>query len=148
MTGIGGGDNPSDHNHNPSDHNRVHRYKDVERETNLDPGHGAGLDRASTVTTLESDVGPEVYRELLGSFLAQLSVQKVELGTAAAEQDVVAAQFVAHQIAGTASSFGALRLDELATRLMQIDDAEVELLRSLVRDIDAEVASFRGALGA
>jgi HPt (histidine-containing phosphotransfer) domain-containing protein len=122
---------------------------DVERERNLDPDTLTSANSNVTVlTTLESDVGPEVYQELLESFLALLSVQKVELATAAREQDVLAAQSVAHQIKGTASSFGAVRLDELSTRLMEIDAAEVELLRSLVRDIDIEVASFQGAVGA
>ena len=89
-----------------------------------------------------------MYQELLESFLAQLSVQRVELGTAAKEQDVLAAQSVAHQIKGTASSFGAVRLDELSNRLMQLDGADVELLRSLVRDLEIEMASFQGAVGA
>jgi HPt (histidine-containing phosphotransfer) domain-containing protein len=122
---------------------------DVERERKQDPEALTSPDsNVSVLTTLESDVGSEVYQDLLGSFLAQLSVQRVELGAAAREQDVLAAQFVAHQIKGTASSFGAVRLDALATQLMELDGADVEPLRSLVRDMDIEVASFQGAVGA
>ncbi len=93
--------------------------------------------------SLESDVGPEVYQDLLGAFLAHLSQQVVDLDTAAANGDLLAAQRVAHQIKGTASSFGAMRLDELADRLHDLQGEQVELLRSLVKEIDAEVVDFR-----
>ena len=93
--------------------------------------------------TLESDVGPEVYKSLLESFLTHLSLQAVELETAAAFGDVAAAQGVAHQIKGTATSFGAGRLDELAERVMAMDSDEHELLRFLVGEIDAEIRALQ-----
>ncbi len=112
---------------------------DVERE------HTASSHRPSG--TLESDVGPEIYKDLLESFLAHLSLQAVELGTAAAHRDVAAAQDVAHQIKGTAMSFGAERLDELAQRVMAMDGHEHELLRSVVDEIDAEIRSLQTGVG-
>lgn len=93
--------------------------------------------------TLESDVGPEVYRDLLGAFLTHLSQQAVDLDTAAANGDLLAAQCVAHQIKGSALSFGAVRLDEIASRLLGMQGDQVELLRSLVTEIDAQVVDFR-----
>jgi HPt (histidine-containing phosphotransfer) domain-containing protein len=96
--------------------------------------------------TLESDVGPEVYQDLLGAFLAHLSQQVVDLNTAVANRDVLAAQCVAHQLRGTASSFGAVRLDELADRILAMHGDQVELLRSLVTEIDAQVVDFRAVV--
>jgi len=105
------------------------------------------LTHAKTAPTLEDDVGSEVYQELLAAFLAQLSVQVVELNVAAGARDVPAAQFVAHQIKGTASSFGAARLDELAKRALRMDEDEVELLGTLVSEIEVEVAQFQTVVG-
>ncbi len=102
---------------------------------------------AQTPGTLEDDVGPEVYQELLAAFLAHLSTQVVELDTAAVNQDVPAAQYVAHQMKGTATSFGATRLDELARRVLQMDTTQVELLCSLVGEIDAEVGKLQSVVG-
>jgi HPt (histidine-containing phosphotransfer) domain-containing protein len=99
-----------------------------------------------TPGTLESDVGPDVYRELLESFVAHLSLQVITLNAAVDDGDVPVAQGVAHQIKGTASSFGATRLDELSKRVLQMADTEVELLRSLVHEIDAEVETFQAAV--
>jgi HPt (histidine-containing phosphotransfer) domain-containing protein len=146
VTGSAGRDLPLGKS---SDQVAAHRYKIVEREWNLDP-ETAPLPASdvSSVTTLERDVGPEVYQELLGSFVTMLSVQSVELATAGRKRDLQSAQFIAHQIMGTASSFGAVRLHDLAARLMQIEESQIELLRFLVREIDTEVASFRGAVGA
>ncbi len=146
MTASAGRDQPLG---KPLDRVAAHRYKIVEREWNQDPGAPPpSVSDRSTVSTLECDVGPEVYQELLGSFVTLLSVQAVELATAGRQRDLQSAQFIAHQITGTASSFGAVRLHELASRLMQIEDSQVELLRFLVREIDSEAASFRGAVGA
>ncbi len=123
----------------------MHRYNDVEHERNLaleeiavypDPS-------ASAVGSLESDVGPEVYRELLTAFLAHLSVQVVELNRASAIADVPAAQYVAHQMKGAAFSFGAVRLDELAGRLLGIRLDQDEDLRSLVSELEDEVRSLQ-----
>jgi HPt (histidine-containing phosphotransfer) domain-containing protein len=96
--------------------------------------------------TLESDVGPEVYQDLLGAFLAHLSQQVVDLNAAAANRDVLAAQCVAHQIKGTASSFGAVVLDELADRMLALQGDQVELLLSLVIEIDVQVVHFRSVV--
>jgi HPt (histidine-containing phosphotransfer) domain-containing protein len=102
----------------------------------------------ATLGTLESDVGPEVYQELLASFAAHLSLQVIKLNAAVDDSDVPAAQGVAHQIKGTASSFGATRLDELAKRVLGMPNTQVELLRSLVDEIDAEVGTFQAVFGA
>lgn len=105
------------------------------------------LTPAEAVSTLEDDVGSEVYQELLTAFLAQLSIQVAELNAAANAHDVAAAQYVAHQIKGTASSFGATRLDELAKRTLRMDPDQVELLRTLVSEIEAEAAHLQTAVG-
>ena len=96
--------------------------------------------------TLERDVGPEVYQELLTAFLAHLSLQVAQLDAAVTDHDVPGAQAVAHQIKGTACSFGALRLDELAKRVLRMDGSQVELLGSLVGEIDGEVRILRAAV--
>jgi HPt (histidine-containing phosphotransfer) domain-containing protein len=93
--------------------------------------------------TLEHDVGPEVYKDLLVAFLSHLSVQRLELEDAAANEDLARAQEVAHQIKGTALSFDATRLDAAATRLLDLDGAGGELLSSLVTEIDAEISTLQ-----
>jgi HPt (histidine-containing phosphotransfer) domain-containing protein len=115
------------------------RYMDVENESKPSSDEALG--------TLESDVGSEVYRELLEAFLSHLSLQAVELGSAAADGDVAAAQYVAHQIKGTASSFGATRLDEVAHRILATEPGQRELLRSLVSELDSEIRSLQTGVG-
>lgn len=120
---------------NGSDVVIANRYRDVknQRHCALDESQG----------TIEDDVGSEVYAELLSEFLAHLALQRIELVAAAGDGDVAGAQRVAHQIKGTAPSFGAARLDDLAHRLLGMDGADVELLCSLVRDVDAEILTLQ-----
>jgi HPt (histidine-containing phosphotransfer) domain-containing protein len=113
---------------------------DVEHESTSPPLEGPS-------GTLADDVGPEVYAEILSSFLSHLQFQRIELGAASADGDIAAAQSVAHQIKGTAPSFGASRLDEIANRLLRIDDDQHELLRSLVSEMDEAICSFQSAVG-
>ncbi len=94
-------------------------------------------------SSLEDDVGPEVYGELLTSFLSHLSLQRVELNDAAKNGHVEAAQYVAHQIKGTALSFGAFGLDELANRLLRIGVAEHDLMVPLVGEMDREIGALQ-----
>jgi HPt (histidine-containing phosphotransfer) domain-containing protein len=96
--------------------------------------------------TLENDVGPDVYKELLETFLTHLLVQAVELDNAATNGNVAAAQDVAHQIKGTATGFGAGHLDELAECVMAMDGDEPALLQTLVRQIDAEICSLHAGV--
>jgi HPt (histidine-containing phosphotransfer) domain-containing protein len=113
----------------------ANRCRDVEykRSPSLDGSPG----------TLEHDVSPQVYRELLAAFLSHLSLQRVALYDAVANEDVAWAQEVAHQIKGTALSFGAARLDVLAKRLLDIDVDQRGLLSSLVSEIDAEIVTLQ-----
>ncbi|HVA04956.1 MAG TPA: Hpt domain-containing protein [Acidimicrobiales bacterium] len=97
---------------------------------------------------LEDDVGPEIYNELLEAFLAHLTLQAVELGSASADGDLAAAQYVAHQIKGTATSFGAMRLHELAQRVLTIDGDRQDLVRSLVSELEVEICSLQVGFGA
>lgn len=109
------------------------------------PNDGAGDRVGDRVGTLESDLGPEVYRELLTAFLSQLTAQRADLNDAAAVGDVPAARYVAHQIKGTALSFGAVHLYELADRVLRLGGDEGELLQSLVGEIDKEVDHLQAA---
>jgi HPt (histidine-containing phosphotransfer) domain-containing protein len=115
------------------------RYRDVQDDNSPSPHESPG--------TLESDVGPDVYRDLLAAFLAHLSLQRIELGAALANDDIASAQGVAHQIKGTALNFGAARLDELAKRLLEIDTGEPTLFRSLVTEIETEIRSLQAVVG-
>ena len=116
----------------------THRYDGVEKQRNPAP--------AETPWTIESDVGSEVYQELLASFLLHLSLQLIELNDAAALGDVPGAQYVAHQIKGTAPSFGAARLDELAQRVLGIDSHQVGLLRVLVSEVGIEIGTLQAVI--
>ncbi|MBA3349236.1 MAG: Hpt domain-containing protein [Actinobacteria bacterium] len=98
-------------------------------------GDGAG--------PLENDLGPEVYRELLTDFLSHLTSQLAAIKDAAATGDVPAARRMAHQIKGTALSFGAVHLDELADRLLRLDPDEGELLRLCAGDVEEEVGQLQ-----
>ncbi len=93
--------------------------------------------------TIESDVGTEVYQELLADFLSDLTSQLADLEDAGMTGDVPAARRVAHQIKGTVLSFGAVRLDALVDRLLQLDGGETDLLRSLVNEVRGEVRSLQ-----
>jgi HPt (histidine-containing phosphotransfer) domain-containing protein len=116
-----------------------HRYNDVDHESTLTPH----VSERAGVGTLEADVGPEMYPELLAAFLEYLSPQVAELNDSAAVGDVPAAQYVAHQIKGTASSFGALHLEGLAVRVLQMDPNQDERLRSLVSEIETEAVRLQ-----
>ena len=83
------------------------------------------------VGSLENDVGPEMHQQLLAAFLGHLPPQLAKLHNAAVGEDFLAARYVAHQIKGTAPSFGATHLEELADRLLHIGRDRGELLRSL-----------------
>jgi hypothetical protein len=125
----------------------AHRYKHVEHKRNLMSNEIVSADSdAWGGQSLERDVGPEVYQDLLGAFLVHLPHQVVDLNTAAENGDVLAAQGIAHQIKGTASSFGAVRLDELAARMLALHGDQVGLLRSLVTELDAQVVDFRAVV--
>ena len=113
----------------------------------MDVENESSQSSAEHVGTLESDVGTEVYNELLDAFLTHLSLQAVELDVAAADGDVSSAQSVAHQIKGTATSFGAKDLDELARRVLVIESNQNELLRSLVTEIGIEIRSLQARAG-
>ncbi len=112
-----------------------------------DVGYKRSLSLDGSPETLEHDVGPELYQELLAAFLSHLSLQRIELNDAVANEDVALGQDVAHQIKGIALSFGAARLDVLAKRLLDIDVDQRELLSSLVSEIDAEICTLQ-AVGA
>jgi HPt (histidine-containing phosphotransfer) domain-containing protein len=105
------------------------------------------MDAETTMTpeprTLESDLGPVVYRELLDAFLAHLPAQLAQLRNDAARGDVPAARYIAHQIKGMATSFGAVHLDDLATRVLGIGRDDDDLLRSLVDEIGVEIGQLR-----
>ena len=99
--------------------------------------------QANGPRTIEDDVGPEVYQELLADFLSDLTPQLADLENAGMTGDVPAARRIAHQIKGTALSFGAVGLDALVDRLLQLDGGETDLLRSLVNEVRVEVRSLQ-----
>lgn len=107
----------------------------------------ACLQEEHCVSTLETDVGTEVYQELLTEFLGYFPLYLNGLHNAALMKDVPAARYVAHQIKGNALSFGAVRLDGLADRLLRIGKDESDSLQLLVGEIDREVACLRATLG-
>jgi HPt (histidine-containing phosphotransfer) domain-containing protein len=108
---------------------------DVEYESSSAPVDSPG--------TLESDLGPEMYQELRTAFLDLLPSQVDALRAASGVGDLDGAQYVAHQIKGTAPGFGATRLDELAQQVMQMDGDQIDLLQAVVTQIDAEVSALR-----
>jgi len=107
----------------------------------------ARLEADLSVSTLESDVGSEVYKELLAEFLDHFPLYLSGLHNAAFMKDVPAARYVAHQIKGNALSFGAIKLDGLAGRLLRVGKDQSGLLQPLVGEIDIEVARLQAALG-
>lgn len=98
--------------------------------------------------TLERDVGPELYQQLLAAFLGQFPHQLADLSRAAAVGDVPAARYVAHQLKGSAASFGAGPLDRLADRMLLVGRDETDLLASLVEEFYREVGRFQAIHGA
>jgi HPt (histidine-containing phosphotransfer) domain-containing protein len=114
----------------------------------LDAAEQAGGPVGDGVGSLEGDLGAKVYDQLVAAFLGDLSLAVALLGVAAAAGDIPAARYVAHQIKGTAPSFGAAHLDELAERLLQIGRDERQLLSPVVDEIDEEVGRLKAVLGA
>jgi HPt (histidine-containing phosphotransfer) domain-containing protein len=111
-----------------------------------DPAFGATgepADAEAVVATVEEDLGRELYRELHGDFLAQLPSQVSALKDAGKAGDVSAARFVAHQLTGTAPSFGASALNDLAVCVLGLQVDQSRLLSALVDEIDREVAHLR-----
>jgi HPt (histidine-containing phosphotransfer) domain-containing protein len=102
---------------------------------------GRGLDEGAG--TIESDVGSDVYQELLVDFLDHLSVQHEDLRKAAAAKDVPAARYVAHQIKGTALSFGAVRLDGILDRMLTTGKDQDERLQTLVVEFGEEIGRLQ-----
>jgi HPt (histidine-containing phosphotransfer) domain-containing protein len=96
-----------------------------------------------TASTLESDVGTEVYQELLAAFMDSLTLTIVELSRAAALGDVPAARYIGHQIVGTAAGFGAVELGELAQRLLWTGSDQKAQLGSIVDKIDREISRLQ-----
>ncbi|MGB9378409.1 MAG: Hpt domain-containing protein [Mycobacteriales bacterium] len=99
------------------------------------------------VSTLETDVGAEVYQRLVTEFLAQLPVYLVELNVALTAGDTAGARYVAHQIKGNALSFGAVRLDGLAERMLRTGKDQWDLLRLLAAELGNEVEALQQVLG-
>ena len=102
---------------------------------------GRVLDEGAS--TIEGDVGSEIYGELLADFLDHLSVQLEDLRAAAAAKDVGAARYVAHQIKGTALSFGAVRLDGLLDRMLTTEKDQDERLQALVVEFGKEIGRLQ-----
>lgn len=92
------------------------------------------------IETLESELGPELYQQLLVAFLEDLDLKLARLRQAAAAGDVPAARGVAHQIKGSALSFGAVRLDSLAADLLRIGPGQGNLVGPLVDEVANQVA--------
>ncbi len=92
-------------------------------------------------------MGPEVYRQLLVAFLAHLPRQVSDLVDAAEIGDVPKGRYVAHQLKGSALSFGAVQLDGLADRVLGINRDQQDELRSLADDVRAEAEHLQVVLG-
>jgi HPt (histidine-containing phosphotransfer) domain-containing protein len=105
----------------------------------MDLGSRQNMSGGGAAGTLETDVGPEVYRQLLERFLRNLPGLLADLNSAAQAGDVPAARYVAHQIKGSALSFGALSLDELAWRVLWLGEDQGHLLPTLVDRLEREI---------
>jgi HPt (histidine-containing phosphotransfer) domain-containing protein len=97
------------------------------------------------VNTLEADLGPELYGELLSDFLGQLMSQGAHLRQAdeAEPRDLVGARSIAHQLKGTAPAFGAGRLEDLATGFLESTDSHEADLGALIDEVDAEISRLQ-----
>jgi HPt (histidine-containing phosphotransfer) domain-containing protein len=94
------------------------------------------------------DLGATQYEHLVAAFLGDLALEVALLGDAAAVGDIPAARYVAHQIKGTAPSFGAADLEELADRVLQIPRDQSELLARVVEEIVKEAHRLKELLTA
>jgi Hpt domain len=104
---------------------------------------GEAADPEEVIDTVEKDLGPELYRELHSDFLALLPSQVLTLRDAGKAGDVLAARFVAHQLSGTAPSFGARALNDLAVCVLGLQVGQGRLLSALIDEIDREVVHLR-----
>jgi HPt (histidine-containing phosphotransfer) domain-containing protein len=99
----------------------------------------------SNQENLESELGPELYRELRADFLSQLTSQSAHLRTAARTGDVVGARSVAHQLKGTAPIFGASQLERLAVEFLHPGHSLDANLASMINEVDAQISRLQAA---
>jgi HPt (histidine-containing phosphotransfer) domain-containing protein len=104
---------------------------------------GEPADSEAVLDTVEKDLGPKLYRELHSDFLALLPTQVLALQDADKAGDLLAARFVAHQLSGTAPSFGARALNDLAVCVLGLQVGQGRLLSALIDEIDREVVRLR-----
>jgi HPt (histidine-containing phosphotransfer) domain-containing protein len=91
--------------------------------------------------TIEVDVGPEAYAELLAVFRDNVKLSAIKLSRAAQTGDLPAARYVAHTLKGSAASFGATRLDECADRILGLGREQGDQLGTLLEEYDEDFVS-------
>jgi len=111
------------------------------------PEHARGP-VADVAGSVAYDLGAKEYEHLVAAFLGELALEVALLVDAAAVGDIPAARYVAHQIKGTAPSFCAADLEELADRVLQIARDQSELLALVVEEIVKEAHRLKTLLTA
>jgi signal transduction histidine kinase/CheY-like chemotaxis protein/HPt (histidine-containing phosphotransfer) domain-containing protein len=113
-----------------------------------DSDQRAGCDVPNAMGNLEREIGPEAYARLFAVFLASIPPRLNELNDAVAAGDMQTVRYVAHNLKGTAASFGATRLGELAHQIgRQLRAEERQLLAESVQQLNEEfkrVGASRG----
>jgi signal transduction histidine kinase/CheY-like chemotaxis protein/HPt (histidine-containing phosphotransfer) domain-containing protein len=103
-------------------------------------------DVSSPAGKLELEIGPEAYARLFGIFLASVPPRLAQLINAVTSGDMETVRHVAHNLKGTAASFGAVRLGEIAELIeRQLREEERDNLRELVKQLDQEFKKVRAA---
>jgi HPt (histidine-containing phosphotransfer) domain-containing protein len=97
--------------------------------------------------SIESEIGSEAYARLLEAFLHAFPLQLAELRSAAAAGDLPGVRYVAHQLKGNATSFGAVHLDELADQVLRIPRDQCGPLDLIVDEFSEEFARLASILG-
>jgi len=108
----------------------------------------AGGPVADGARSVGYDLCAKEYEHLVAAFLGELALEVALLVDAAAVGDIPAARYVAHQIKGTAPSFGAADLEELADRVLQIARDQSQLLALVVEEIVNEAHRLKTLLTA
>jgi signal transduction histidine kinase/HPt (histidine-containing phosphotransfer) domain-containing protein/ActR/RegA family two-component response regulator len=110
------------------------------------PPQAVGPDVSGVAGKLEQEIGAEAYARLFGVFLASVPPRLAELINAVAAGDMETVRHVAHNLKGTAASFGAVRLGELAELIeRQLRAEERDELRKLVKELAQEFKQVRAS---
>lgn len=95
-------------------------------------------ERVDMLRELCADAGPEMLREMLGSWVTEAKRYLATARSAVSSADAVLLRTTAHSLKGSCSNIGIVRLAELS-RLLEGQSAAPDEAAALLAEMDAEL---------